>query len=136
MKTSNYLLLPLFFFFVLISSCDLGDDPLDPGDPRDKFLGEWKVNESCQRGNYMSNIKADPGNSAQVLIENFGNPGPGYDDAVGLVSTNYIYVSSQTIGEGWTVSGKGTYQTDGSISWDYTLIIGASQLDCTALYTY
>ena len=136
MKASKYFLLPLLFFFVLISSCDLGEDPLDPSDPRDKFLGQWKVNESCQRGNYMSNIKADPGNSAQVLIENFGNPGPGYDDAVGLVSTNYIYVSSQTIGEGWTVSGKGTYQTDGSISWDYTLIIGASQLDCTALYTY
>jgi hypothetical protein len=136
MKALKFLLLPVMVLFWSLPACEL--DPVDPDgdDPRDKFLGEWKVNESCRRGNYTSVIKPDPGNSAQVLIENFGNPGPGYDDAVGLVSTNYIYVSSQIIGEGWTVSGKGTYQAGGTISWDYTLVIGPSQLDCSATYSY
>ncbi len=118
------------------SAClpDDSNDP-NPSDPREKFLGEWKVAEDCRRMNYTVTITPDGGNTSQVLIENFGNPGPGYDAAVGLVVSNSLYVNSQTIGEGWTVSGKGTYQADGSVSWDYTLIISGSQLDCTAGFT-
>ncbi len=136
MKTAKRFILPVILVLSLISSCDLGiDDPVDPEDPRDKFLGEWKVNEDCLRMNYSVEITPDPGNSAQVLISNFGNPGPGYDPAVGLVTTNTIHVTSQTIGEGWTVSGKGTYQSDGSVLWDYSLLIGPTGMDCSAVYT-
>ena len=120
----------------LSPACDLGtDDPVDPGDPRDKFLGGWKVNESCNRGNYIVTIKPDDSNSSQVLLENFANAGPDSDDAVGLVVSNSIIVSSQTIGEGWTVSGNGEYKQDGTISWNYSLVIGAFQEDCTAVYS-
>jgi len=122
----------LFLVTLLAPACLPPDDNTSPDDPVAKFLGAWNVNESCQRSNYSVEIQADPGNSAQVLIYNFGNPGPGYDPAVGLVVTNSIYVSSQTIGEGWTVSGKGTYQSGGTISWDYTLIISGIQYSCSA----
>jgi hypothetical protein len=111
------------------------DDDVNPTDPRTKFLGDWKVNEDCTRGNYMAEILLDPGNSSQVFIENFGNPGPGYDPAVGLVVSGTIKVSSQNIGEGWTVSGQGTYQQDGSIIWTYSLVINSYKVDCTASYT-
>lgn len=118
-----------------IPGCVPVDENVDPDDPVAKFLGEWKVNESCRRLNYNVTIQQDPGNSAQVLIYNFGSPGIGYDPAVGLVVSNSINVSSQTIGEGWTVKGKGTYQTNGTISWDYTLIIPPSEYDCSATFS-
>lgn len=134
MKT-RILLIMLSLAALLVPACLPPDDNVNPDDPVTKFLGEWNVNESCRRLNYTVEIEADPGNSAQVLIYNFGNPGPGYDPAVGLVVTSSVYVSSQTIGEGWTVSGKGTYQADGTISWDYTLIIEPSQFTCAAIFS-
>lgn len=134
MKT-RFLLKLIAVLVLMIPACLPTDEDVNPDDPVSKFLGAWKVNESCRRLNYDVEIQADPGNTAQVLIYNFGNPGPGYDPAVGLVVTNSVYVSSQTIGEGWTVSGKGTWQTDGTISWDYTLIIGPSTLDCGATFS-
>jgi hypothetical protein len=134
MKTRIFLVL-IALFTLQMPACLPVDDTIDPGDPVAKFLGDWKVNESCQRGNYNVTIDVDPGNSSQVLLDNFGNPGPDYDVAVGLVVSNDIYVSSQTIGEGWTVSGKGTYQSDGTILWDYTLIIAMNEQNCTAVYS-
>jgi hypothetical protein len=134
MKTKIFLIM-LCVAALLVPACLPPDDNVNPDDAITKFLGEWNVNESCRRLNYTVEIQADPGNSAQVLIYNYGNPGPGYDPAVGLVVTNSIYVSSQTIGEGWTVSGKGTYQADGTISWDYTLIIGVEQFSCIAYFS-
>lgn len=110
-------------------------EDVNPDDPVAKFLGSWKVTETCSRMNYNVDIQQDPGNSAQVLIYNFGNPGSGYDPAVGLVVTNSIIVSSQTIGEGWTVSGTGIYQSNGMISWDYSLLIPPSDYSCTARYS-
>ena len=134
MKTRVFLI-TIGMLVLFMPACLPTDEDVNPDDPVAKFLGDWKVNESCKRLNYNVEIQVDPENSAQVLIYNFGNPGPGYDPAVGLVVTNSVYVSSQTIGEGWTVSGKGTYLADGTISWDYTLIIGASELDCDALFS-
>ena len=125
----------LIFMGFLVPACLPPDTNINPDDPVAKFLGSWKVNESCRKLNYNVDIQADPGNSSQVLIYNFGNPGSGYDAAVGLVVTNSVYVSSQTIGEGWTVSGKGIYQTNGTISWDYTLIIEPNHLSCTATFS-
>jgi hypothetical protein len=133
MKTK--LLLTMISWLVFFIPACLPDEDVNPDDPVAKFLGTWKVNENCRKLNYDVDIVADPSNSAQVLIYNFGNPGPGYDPAVGLVVTNSVYVSTQTIGEGWTVSGTGSYQVDGTISWDYTLIIGPSTLDCSALFS-
>ena len=134
MKTNSFILLMLLIT-LNIPACTPIDDDVDPTDPVAKFLGTWDVSESCNRGNYNVYISVDPGNSAQVLLENFGNPGASYDAAVGLVVSNTIHVSSQTIGEGWTISGKGTYQSDGTIYWDYTLIIPPNQLDCTATFS-
>jgi len=137
MSAKAYILLILSLVsMTLISSCviDEGDD-VNPTDPREKFLGDWKVNESCTRLNYNVYITTDPGNSQQVLIENFSNPGPGYDPAVALIVSNSIVVSNQNIGEGWTVSGQGTYQSDGTIKWTYSLIINGVKENCTAVYS-
>ena len=136
MKFIGYLLIAAVAFVCLLPACGTEtDDNVNPTDPRDKFLGEWKVNETCNRLNYTVQISADPGNSTQVLIQNFGNPGPGYDPAVGLVVSNAITVGSQLIGEGWTVSGTGIYQTGGTITWNYSLKIGQETYSCSATYS-
>jgi len=127
-------LFTLGLLVMFLQACIPGED--DPySDPVTKFLGTWKVNEDCSRMNYTVQIQADPGNSAQVLIYNLGNPGSGYDPAVGLVVSSSIYVNSQTIGEGWTIDGKGVYQSDGTIDWDYSLFIPPSQYDCSAVFS-
>ncbi len=133
MKT-RYLLTVIGLAALLIFGCTTTDNT-NPSDPVSKFLGTWKVNESCRKMNYNVEIQQDPGNSAQVLINNFGNPGAGYDPAVGLVVSNTVTVASQTIGTGWTVSGTGTYQSDGSMSWNYTLIIPPNSYSCSSTFT-
>ena len=135
MKMTKFLLFTLMLIVSIFPACLPEDEDVDPPDPVDKFLGEWKVNETCSRMNYTVQIDPDPGNSAQVLIYNFGNPGPGYDPATAIVTSNSITVTQQTIGEGWTVSGIGTYQTGGSISWNYSLVIGPSSYSCTASFS-
>jgi hypothetical protein len=136
MKSLKSLLILGMLLLTSFLACDPNaGDPVDPGDPRDKFLGDWNVNETCNRGNYYVTIYADSGNSTQVLLHGFGNPGPNSDDAVGLVVSDKIIVASQTIGEGWTISGEGTYQSNGTITWTYTLVIGPSTLDCTAVFS-
>jgi hypothetical protein len=136
MKKNNLIAGFILFVILTIIGCTVGgDNNVNPTDPRDKFLGTWKVSETCSRMNYDVNISADPGNSAQVLLDNFANPGTGYDPAVGLITSNTITVASQIIGEGWTVNGTGTYKSDGSISWTYRLVISASEENCTAVYT-
>lgn len=132
--TRLFLLLVLFTIGIF-PACLPEDEDVTPDDPLEKFLGEWKVNETCSRLNYSVQIEPDPGNSSQVLIYNFGNPGPGYDPAVAIVTTNTITVTQQTIGEGWVVNGVGTYQSTGTISWNYSLVIGPSSYSCSAVFS-
>jgi hypothetical protein len=134
MKTRIFLIV-VGILALHVPACLPIDEDVDPDDPVAKFLGVWKVNETCSRMNYNVEILQDPGNSAQVLIYNFGNPGTGYDPAVGLVVSNTINVFAQTIGEGWTVNGTGTYQSGGNISWNYTLIIQPNEFTCSATYS-
>ncbi len=133
MKNRFYMIV-IGLLVLQIMACTTTDNT-DPGDPVTKFLGTWKVTETCQRMNYNVDIQQDPGNSTQVLIYNFGNPGAGYDPAVGLVVSNTINVDSQTIGTGWTVSGTGTYQSNGTISWVYALIVPPNNYSCTATFS-
>ncbi len=117
-------------------SCNPDDDGfVDPGDERDKFMGSWNVTETCLKTNFNVVITKDPNNSAQLLLANFGNPGPGYAPTIGLVAGNKIFVSNQTIGDGWTVSGTGTLQDANTISWTYTLVIAGDSFSCTSVFS-
>jgi hypothetical protein len=129
-RTGILILLSLTIFF---SACE-EETILPEQDPRDKFLGVWNVSEDCIRLNYDVNIIYDPSNSSQVLIENFANPGPGFEPAVGLVVSDKIFLDQQTIGDGWTVSGEGILM-NAEMNWEYTLLIGGNQIECTAVYS-
>jgi hypothetical protein len=133
MKSRYFLLAIVISSIAFFASCS-EDDPIIEVDPRDGFLGVWKVNEDCQRLNYDVNITYDPDNSVQVLIENFVNPGPGYDPVTALIVGDKIFVSQQVTGDNWTVSGEGNL-VNNRIEWEYELIIGGNKLECTASYT-
>ena len=136
MKNLSHLMLLCFIIVVGSVSCSPEDDVfVDPGDDRDKFVGVWSVSESCFKSNYTVTISNDPSNSAQVLLANFGNPGPSYPAAVGLVAGSKIFVTNQTIGDGWTISGTGTLSDPNSINWTYSLVIAGNQLDCSSEFT-
>lgn len=136
LRKSGIIIILILTLAAFYQGCTIGEeDVVNPTDPRSKFLGTWKVNEDCSRANYTILITADPGNSTQVFIENFGNPGAGYDPAVGLVVSNTLLVSTQNIGEGWTVSGEGKYQANGTMNWTYSLIISGNKMDCSAICT-
>jgi len=117
----------------MIIGCVNDEDP-DPGDPRDKFLGTWKVSETCLKLNYEVEITYDPQNSSQVLINNFGNPGSGYQAAVAMVVNDKIYISEQETGENWLVSGEGSYLTSNEIEWEYNLTISGNLMQCNSTY--
>ncbi len=130
----NTLIVFMIFMFTWVGCTVNTEDNVNPTDARDKFLGTWSVSETCTRLDYDVVISLDPGNSSQVLVSNFAASGSNYDPAVALVTSNTIYVSSQTVGEGWSVNGTGTYQTNGTITWTYHLNITGTDYNCTAIY--
>lgn len=135
MNTMNKKIFPVFMFLFLFgfTSC-LDDEVLEMLDPRSDFLGTWVVSESCVRLNYEVEIVADPDNELRVLLYNFALTGPGYDPAYGNVVLNKINVPEQIIGDNWKVSGSGTLQDDGSISWSYYIEIAGDGSNCEADY--
>lgn len=129
-------LLAYLLMAILLVSCDDSDDnnPSPPPDARDKFIASWNVNDQCNKGNYVVSISVDPGNSAQVLINNFANSGASQPDTA-IVAGNNIVIPAQSNSEGWLISGNGDYNVDGTISWVFTLVISGYQESCTATYS-
>ncbi|NQT76822.1 MAG: hypothetical protein HQ565_03840 [Bacteroidetes bacterium] len=122
-------------FFMLIC-CNTSDDnnPSPVPDARDKFVGAWNVNnESCSKGKYGANISKDPSNSIQVLIQNFAFANAGEPDTA-IIAGGSIHIYKQINSEGWTIEGNGTYNIDGNIDWNYSLIISNYEETCTATY--
>jgi len=131
-----FALAPLFLlsvFFLFFAGCELED--IDPdADPRLKFLGTWQFNESELKSNqafYQVTISIDPGNTAQVLLRNFGNIG-NFHSATGLVTGNRITIASQNVAS-VTVDGSGIIINDTRMNWSYTLEDGADRKEYSAI---
>jgi hypothetical protein len=120
--------------FILIC-CNTSDDnnPSPVPDVRDKFMGDWKVTDECSKGNYIVNIRKDPSNSAQVLLQNFANSTASVFDTA-IVAANLFFLYQQMNSEGWLIEGEGNYQLDGTIAWVFTLVISGTLESCTATY--
>jgi len=129
-KTS---LATLLMLVLILPACELDD--VDPdGDIRDKFIGTWRFDESEAKNDlafYTVQISKDPGNSSQVLLRNFGNAGNFYS-AYGIVTTNRITVSSQTLAS-FTISGSGTTVSNTRMNWTYSINDGADLTNYTAV---
>lgn len=133
-KFAKLILFALFIaFFPLSCQEDEDDDLLPFVEDRDKFIGQWSVNdETCQRSRYLVTIAADPSNSVQVIITNFGFSGATIPDTA-IVAGSTITVPRQSNSEQWIILGSGKYN-DGKIDWSYSLEISGDLLTCTATY--
>lgn len=128
-------ILALFLVF-LLGACETSDDnnPSPIPDVRDKFIGTWNVSETCSKGNYNASISKDPTNTAQVLLSNFADSRASQPDT-GIVTSGRVVVYAQENSEDWYIEGSGSYNENGSITWNYTLLISGNAEDCTATYT-
>ncbi len=132
-KISVFVLLLSFF---ILGGCDTADDnnPSPVPDARDKFVGNWKVNESCSKITYFTSISKDPSNSVQVLIDNFGDASANEPDTA-IITASTIHLYKQINSEGWMIEGSGKYNSDETIDWTYTLTISGTQDNCSSTYT-
>jgi hypothetical protein len=133
-----------FFFAVLFSatvftSCET-DDPLDtnPDDARNAYVGVWRFNETGKLKSgkditisYIVSISLDQDNSSQIILNNLGSSGQNF---IGLVTSNQVVVTSQTI-NGITVEGSGENAGTGKMNWSYSITVGGDQTYYTAVAT-
>jgi hypothetical protein len=128
-----------FLFFTLLTgffltSCEPVDENTTGDDPRDQFVGVWQFAESgfiksTDGQSYIVTISKDAGNSSQVILENFGNPGMQDVIVTGIVTTNQIVVSPQNLSNGWTVEGSGKMNNANktSMAWTYIITAGGNE---------
>jgi len=123
------------FLALKLISCTVEDDPLNPTDDRDAFLGSWNVIESCSKDAYTVNISADPSNSSQVIIENFGLIGYNEKPPYAIIAGSTITIPKQLVcdDESLEVAGSGKLDKK-TIELDYTISDGADMVTCTADY--
>ena len=135
-----------FFFFLaalsglFLTSCEPTDEGTTGDDDRDPFIGVWQFAEgfkSTDGQSYIVNISKDPNNSLQVLLKNFGNPGTEDVIATGLVTSNQIVISSQSLSNGWIVEGSGkfSYADKTTMTWTYAITAGGDKENYTATAT-
>jgi hypothetical protein len=134
-----FLLLTALSSFIL-TACETTTDTTTGDDSRDPYVGVWQFAESGKsiHGNsYIVTITKDAGNSEQVILENFGNPGTSSVSVTGLVTTNQIVVTSQNMGNGWTVEGSGkiTDANKTKMTWTYSITAGGDKTTYTAYAT-
>ena len=124
---------------VIYTGCEPADEETSGDDSRDPFIGVWQFAESSSfkstdGQSYIVTISKDPDNSSQVILENFGNPGSQSIFVTGLVTSNQIVVSSQSLSNGWVVEGSGkiTNANQTAMSWSYSIIAGGDKEYYTA----
>jgi len=116
---------------------NLGDDE----DVREKIEGQWSCDETSEIFKSTAEIfsvyiSPHPHDSTKVLIDNFYELG--YDvSAVATVSGRNLYISTQTVGDGYTILGSGTISANyNEINWNYSVEDGSGETDnVTATYT-
>lgn len=124
------LLLIVSTYIFALSSCE----PVDVI-YRDKYLGTWAASEYSEYYdstlNYDVTISASQEDEDEIYIHNFYMMG----DAVyvyAFVDGNFITIPPQEYCD-FTVSGSGTYQSNGEIHMDYTTNDGADEDNLTAV---
>lgn len=112
----------------------------DPSDPRNSYVGVWRFTEDGKLKNglsqsYIVTITLDQANSSQIILDNFGNPGDSDKSVTGIVTTNQVVVSPQSLSNGWLVEGSGKLSSATSMNWSYSITVGGDKEYYTATAT-
>ncbi|HLG34150.1 MAG TPA: hypothetical protein VI757_04660 [Bacteroidia bacterium] len=117
---------------LFVTSC-AKDDESAGGNDRDKFLGAWITTSTGSVSgtlNFTMNITAGSSSPTQIKIENFDAEGSGlfrFADVGG----NALSITQQSI-SGDTISGSGTYNSNNTLSFTYTIRDGQTVENRTA----
>lgn len=131
----KFLILAFISVLALSPGCAPEEDLEPDADPREKFLGGWKVSEEIQGGNttsYLANVIVDPANTSRIRIGNIFNLGPA-SEILAIVAGNSLTLESSSV-SGFTLSGTGSYSS-GFFILDYTSTDGDLFFTVKATYT-
>ncbi len=138
-KFFKYFLMVLVASSMFLTACTPVEDEDITDDPRDEYVGVWRFTESStlkstKAQSYIVTIAKDEDNSSQVVIENFGNPGATDIVAIGIVTSNQIIISSQTMSNAWVVEGSGKVNNVATtqMTWTYSITAGGDKEFYTA----
>jgi hypothetical protein len=143
MKLKNILkpILPLSILILMLApSCEeLGN--MGTENIRDNIEGQWQCDETSEYYKstaqiYEVYIYPHPDDSTLVFIENFY--GLTNDvSVIAKVSSRNLFINTQTVGEGFTITGSGTISSNfNNINWSYSVDDGSGKIDnVTATYT-
>lgn len=115
---------------LLMFSCT--DTPDNGGDDIQKYVGTWSVSDQSARINYSVIITANPSNSAEILLENFAGLG---STAIALVIDNSLAIDSQSLTQGYSVSGSGNYVNSKKLVINFDLNDGIDNEQRVATFT-
>jgi hypothetical protein len=125
---------------ICISSCEDLIDTGSSGDPRDKLVDTWKVEENPGPFKsvleiYWVEIAKHPFDSTRIRIYNFYNVDA---EAVAILDGNDLILPEQELKGGFTVNGTGTVQGSkaNEIIWTYFVDDGSGEVQSVqAVYT-
>jgi hypothetical protein len=127
--------LVMALLLVAFDSCT-PEDPIEPEvDQREKFLGNWNVQEKINgqvTGAYLSVVSNDASNTSRIRVGNIYNLGAS-SLVNALVAGNSLDISAQSI-TGISITGTGIYSNEGFIL-NYTAADGSSTSSVQATYT-
>jgi hypothetical protein len=126
----------IIVLIVLVASFDAcqKDSENDPSVPdRDKFLGTWSthsVGSNPSSLDFTMTITAGSSSASQVLIKNFENEGSS-TTTTAEISGSSISIPQQVVNSD-TIQGNGTYNSNNTITLNYTMRDGQTVDNRTA----
>jgi hypothetical protein len=132
MPKNIFRILVLIFMVASFDACQK-DSENDPSVPdRDKFLGTWIAHSSGTSGelNFTMTIVAGASNANQIKISNFDAEGSG-TSVLADVSGSSVSLTPTTIGQD-NITGSGTYNSNNTLSFNYTINDGQTVDNRTA----
>lgn len=123
--------LALFCLSLLLTACEKTDEDPVTAD-RDKYLGSWRGVSTGNGGtiNFNMSVTASNSSPSQIIMENFDGYGSGVYVIAGI-SGNSIIIPQNLIGSD-TIIGSGSYQSDNTLSFAFTVKDGQTTDSRTA----
>lgn len=132
MKRKKKIFIVYIVLILLAASCAKEDDsPLDSD--REKFLGSWiTTSTGAVHGtlNFTMTITAGASSPSQIKMENFDQEGNG-TFLFGDVGGTAVSIAQQVIGSD-TIQGSGSYNSNGTLTFHYSVRDGQSVDNRTA----
>ena len=125
-KNSSKLFLLFFLVNLTFAGCQKDDqtNPATSTADRDKFLGTWITQSNGTSGplSFTMTITAGTSSASQVKIENFDHEGNG-TYVLAEVSGSSVSLTPTLIGND-NITGSGTYNSNNTLSFSYTISDG------------